>query len=190
MLFWEDTIALLVCLKLIRLQRIHKFWLFHAVILSFLDVLQSFYSHFISFLVLTYWHSAKCQLLFSACFLHRRKSIPNGVQTQRNFLWICLDQKTSSGPDKRLGVLRGENNPPEDAWSPRRALVGCAHLGCTRTTSLLYKYPNIPETLGESTKIDSSRRRVQNHQIQSRHHLGWGLPPPLVPLRWCVSSSL
>ena len=53
-----------------------------------------FYNHFIAilyhFLGLTYWHSAQCQLLFSACFLHRRKSIPNGVQTQRNFLWILF----------------------------------------------------------------------------------------------------
>ena len=37
--------------------------------------------------------------------------------------------------------------------------------GAPRTTSLLYKYPNIPETLGESMKINSSRRRIQNHQI-------------------------
>ena len=55
--------------------------------------------------------------------------------------------------------------------------------GAPGTASLLYKYPNIPETLGESTKYSSSRRRVQNHQIQSRHHLGWGSPPPLAPLR-------
>ena len=41
-----------------------------------------FYNHF---LVLTYWHSAQCQLLFSACFLHRRKSIANGIKTQWNF---------------------------------------------------------------------------------------------------------
>src|SRR5215216_5761910 len=34
---------------LIRLQRIYNFLLFHAVILSFLDVLQSFYNNFISF---------------------------------------------------------------------------------------------------------------------------------------------
>src|SRR3990170_2466651 len=33
----------------IRLQRIYNFCLFHAVILSFLDVLQSFDSNFISF---------------------------------------------------------------------------------------------------------------------------------------------
>ena len=55
--------------------------------------------------------------------------------------------------------------------------------GALRTASLFYKYPNIPETLGESTKINSSRRRVENHPIQSRHHHGWGSPPPLVPLR-------
>ena len=34
---------------LIRLQRIYNFLLFHVVILSFLDVLQSFYSHVILF---------------------------------------------------------------------------------------------------------------------------------------------
>jgi hypothetical protein len=34
---------------LIRLQRIYNFCLFHAVILSFLDVLQSFYNNFIPF---------------------------------------------------------------------------------------------------------------------------------------------
>ena len=51
-----------------------------------------FYNHFIAtlyhFLGLTYWPSAQCQLLFFACFLHRRKSISNGVQTPRNFLDI------------------------------------------------------------------------------------------------------
>ena len=34
---------------LIRLQRIYIFLLLHVVTLSFLDVLQSFYSHFMSF---------------------------------------------------------------------------------------------------------------------------------------------
>ena len=34
---------------LIRLQYIYNLLLFHAIILSFLDVLQSFYSKFISF---------------------------------------------------------------------------------------------------------------------------------------------
>ena len=37
----------------------------------------------------------------------------------------------------------------------------------SRTTSLLYKYPNIPQILGESVKINSSHRKFQNHEIQS-----------------------
>ena len=53
-----------------------------------------------------------------------------------------------------------------------------------RTTSLLYKYPNIPETLGESKKINSSRRKFQNHQIQSRHHHG-----EVHHLHWCLSDD-
>ena len=56
--------------------------------------------------------------------------------------------------------------------------------GAPRTASLLYKYPNIPETLGESTKINSSRRRVQNHQIQSRHHHGG-----VHHFHWCLSDD-
>ena len=57
-------------------------------------------------------------------------------------------------------------------------------LGAPWTDSLLYKYPNIPETLEESTKFSSSRRRVQNHEIQSRHHHG-GVHHP----HWCLSDD-
>ena len=39
---------------LIRLQRIYNFCLFHAIILSFLDVLQSFLATLYHFLGLTY----------------------------------------------------------------------------------------------------------------------------------------
>ena len=59
-----------------------------------------------------------------------------------------------------------------------------SHLGCPWTTSLLYKYPNIPETLGETTKINSSHRRVQNHQIQSRHYHGG-----VHHVHWCLSDD-
>ena len=86
-----------------------------------------FYNHFKvilnHFLVLTYLHSANCQLLFSACFLHHRKLIPNGIQTQRNFLWIFLDQKTSSRPRK---YLRGA---PRGAQPIRVRLEAQAHPG-------------------------------------------------------------
>ena len=56
--------------------------------------------------------------------------------------------------------------------------------GAPRTSSLLYKYPNIPETLGETTKINSSRRKFQKPQIQSRHHHG-GVHHP----HWCLSDD-
>ena len=103
---------------------------------------------------------------FFPCFLHRRKSVSDRVQTQRNFTEIFLDQKEQNGLWLRLGVALRRTQP---ILAP---LVGCAHLRCPQTASLLYKYPNIPETLGESKKINSSHHRVQNHQIQSRHHHG------------------
>ena len=126
---------------------------------------------------------AKCQLLFFPCFLHHRKSISNGVQMPRNFTFLWT-KRNIMGPGCAWGVPRGEHNPPGRARRPRRALVGCAHLGCPRTASLLYKYPNIPETLGESTKINSSRRKFQKHQIQSRHHHGG-----VHHVHWCLSDD-
>ena len=78
------------------------------------------------------------------------------------------------GPEERQWALVA-------AGSPRRALVGCAHLRCPRTASLLYKYPNIPKTLGESTKNNSSRHKFQNHKIQSRHHHGG-----VHHVHWCL----
>ena len=48
----------------------------------------------------------------------------------RNFTEIFMDQKTPNGPWLHLGVLHGEHNPPGHARRPKRALVGCAHLGC------------------------------------------------------------
>ena len=100
---------------LIRLQRIYNLWSIHAIILSFLDVLQSFYRNFISFLGLTYWPSASCY--FFACFLHRRKSIPNGVQTQRNSTEIFYGPEgTQWARAAPGGVPRGGHNPPGCGW--------------------------------------------------------------------------
>ena len=52
----------------IRLQRIYNFWLFHAIILSILDVLWALLCTFILFLGLTYWPRAQCQFLFFPLF--------------------------------------------------------------------------------------------------------------------------
>ena len=111
----------------------------------------------------------------------------------RNFTKIFYGPEGRKWALVAPGVPRGEHNPPGHAMRLWRALVtpggspeeGTTHQGAPGglgapwwvvptsgapwTASLLYKYPNILETLGESTKYSSSRRRVQNHQIQSRH---------------------
>ena len=94
------------------------------------------------------------------------------------------------GPEGTHWALVAPGGSPEEGTTHQRMPGGpgapwrvVPTSGAPWNDSLLYKYPNIQETQGESTKYSSSRRRVQNHQIQSRHHLGWGSPPPLVPLR-------
>ena len=102
---------------------------------------------------------------------------------QRNFTEIFLDQKTPNGPRLRLGgAPRGAQ--PTRARQEAQARPGglCPPRVPPQTASLLYKYPNIPETLGDSTKTNSSRRKFQNHQIQSRHHHR-GVHHP----HWCLS---
>ena len=153
-----------------------------------------FYNHFIVilyyFLVLTYWHSAKCELLFFPIFFTSQKSnikrSPNATKLYGEFLWA---RRNTTGPGCAWGCLEGGTTHQGAPGGPGAPWWVGPTLGGPLTASLLYKYPNIPKTLGELTKYSSSRRRVQNHQIQSRHHLGWGSPPPLVPLWWCVSSS-
>ena len=127
-----------------------------------------FYNHFIAtlyhFLGLTYWHSAQCQLLFFACFFGPEdtrwaKEVPEGRSEGST-----THQGTPGGPD-----------------APRLVVLTSV---ASRTASLLYKYPNIPETLGESTKINSSRRKFQKPQIQSKHHHR-GVHHP----HWCLSDD-
>ena len=112
----------------------------------------------------------------SCCFLHVFYIAGNQYQTEskrnetpRRFFWT---RRNVMGPGCAWGVPRGRHNPLGRARRPRRALVGCAHAGAPRSASLFHKYPNIPKTLGESTKYSSSHCIVQNHQIQSRHHHG------------------
>ena len=94
------------------------------------------------------------------------------------------------GPEGTQWALVAPGGSPEEGTTHQGTPGGpgapwwvVATSGAPRTASLLYKYHNIPETLGELTKYSSSRCRVQNHQIQYRHHLRWGSPPPLVSLR-------
>ena len=84
-------------------------------------------------------------------------------------------------PERELEGGKRHQGAPGAPGTPRWVVPT---LVASRTASLLYKYPNIPETLGESTKINSSRRRVQNHQIQSRHHHGG-----VHHFQWCLSDD-
>ena len=135
----------------------------------FIIILQPFYIIFGTNLL------TQCQVLvavFSMFFTSQEiniKQSPNATKLHDDFLWA---RRKAMGPGCTWGAPRGGHNPPERARRPRRTLVGCAHLGCPRTASLLYKYHNIPETLEQASKQSSSRCRVQNHQIQSRHHHG------------------
>ena len=96
-----------------------------------------------------------------------------------------MDQKTLNGPWLRLEGCSEESTTHQGVpGGPGAPWWVVPTSGAPRTASLLYKYPNIPETLGESTKINSSRRRVQNHQIQSRHHHGG-----VHHFHWCLSDD-
>ena len=130
--------------RLIRLQHVYNFLLFHAVILSFLDVLQSFYSNFISFFGTN--PLTQCRVPVAIFCVWPRKIIQRNT---RGAPWWVVPTSVAS-----------------------------------HTASLLYKYPNIPETLGESTKINSSRRKFQKPQIQCRHHIG-GVHHP----HWCLPDD-
>ena len=128
-----------------------------------------------------------------ACFLHRKKSIPNGVQTQQKFLEnfsrpedTCWAQEVLEGSFVESTTHQGvPGGPGTPRWVVPTSVV-------SRTASLPYKYPNILETLGELMKHSSSRRKFQNHNMPSRalfwhsvggehdhggvHHPHWCLP--------------
>ena len=119
------------------------------------------------------------------CFLHRGKSISNGVQMPRNFMMIFY------GPKGRQCALVAPRGCPEGGTTHQGVPGGPSvpwwvvpTSGTPRTASLLYKYHNIPETLEQATKYASSRRRFQNHQIQSRHHHGG-----VHHFHWCLSDD-
>ena len=111
-----------------------------------MDVLQPFYSNFISFLgtnLLT-----QCQLLFFACFYIAVNQYQTKSKHRETFCGFFMDQRTTSGPKKHLGGAPRGHNPPGRAWGLRRAPVGCATSLASCTPSSPYKSSNIPKTLG------------------------------------------
>ena len=76
---------------LIHLQRIYNFLLFHVVILSFLDVLQSFYSNFIPFFGTNLLTQCLVPVAVFCLFLTSQeiniKQSPNTAKLFVDFLW-------------------------------------------------------------------------------------------------------
>ena len=147
------------------------------------------YNHFIvilyHFLVLTYWHSAECQLLFFPCFNMAENQYQTESKCHKTLQRFFMDQMEDIGPWLYPAESWGGDNPPGRATRPAAPWWIVPTLGAPRTTSLLYKYPNIPKTLGRSKKYSSSHRRVQNHQIQSRHHHGG-----VHHFHWCLFDDV
>ena len=133
---------------LILLQRIYNLWSIHAVILSFLDVLQSFYSKFISFFgtnLLTQCPVpvAVFCLFFTSQKINIKRS-PNTVKLLVGFLWAI---RLPMGAEQHLGMPRGGHNSPGRARPPWRAQVGCAHLGDLPHPVFALQIPKYSETL-------------------------------------------
>ena len=101
------------------------------------------------------------------------------------FWRFFMDQNTQDGPELHLGGCpeggTTHQGAPGGPGAPRWVMPTSV---ASRTASLLYKYPNIPKNLGESMKHNSSRRKFQKPQIQSRHHHG-GVHHP----HWCLSDD-
>ena len=78
---------------------------------------------------------------------------------QRNFTEIFFGPEgrywalvAPGGVPRRGQPTRAPGGPGAPSWVVPTSVA-------SRTASLLYNYPNIPETLEESTKINSNRRK-------------------------------
>ena len=119
-------------------------------------------------------------MFFTSQEINIRRS-PNATKLHGEFLWA---RRNTTGPGctwRSPEEGKTHQGAPGGPGAPWWVLPT---LGAPRTDSLLYKYPNIPETLGELMKFSSSRRRVQNHQIQSRHH-----HRGVHHFHWCLSDD-
>ena len=103
----------------------------------------------------------------------KRNKTPRGVFGPEDIQWAKKAPR---------GLLEGGSTHQGVPGGPGAPWWVVPTSGAPWTTSLLYKYPKNPRTLGESTKYSSSCRRVQNHQIQSRQHHRW-----VHHFHWCLS---
>ena len=103
-------------------------------------------------------------LFFTSQEINTKRS-PNATKLHGEVLWT---RRHPMGQGSAWGVLKGSTTHQGAPGGPDAPWWAMPTSGAPRTASLLYKYPNIPKTLGESTKFYSRRRKFQNHGIQYR----------------------
>ena len=134
---------------LIRLQRIYNLWSIHVVLLSFLDVLQLFYSNFISFfgtnlLIGCPVPVAVFCLFFTSQEINIKRS-PNTAKLFGDILWTRtpkMGQSSTWGCPEGGTTHKGAPGPPGAPRWVEPTLVA------SRTPSSPYNSSNIPKTLG------------------------------------------
>ena len=136
---------------LIRLQRIYNLWSIHVVILSFLGVLQSFYSNFISFFGTNLLTQCPVPVVVFCLFFTSHeiniKRSPNTAKLAGDYLWTRTPKMSQS---RTWGVPQG----------------GTTHQGApgasvaSRTPSLHYKFPNILKPFGVNLDEKFRRRKA------------------------------
>ena len=96
----------------------------------------------------------------------------------RNFLEALFGPEDTfqakKAPGRRPVVTTRHQGAPRSPGAPRGL---CPPMETSCTASSPYKFPNIPETLGESRDQSFHHRKFQNHEIQSRallRHLARG----------------
>ena len=148
---------------LIRLQRIYNFWLFHAIILSVLDVLYALICYSILFFGLIYEPRAQCQFLFFPCFWASQKRnterSPNGIKLHDDFSWTRRHPgDLESKPEEPRGGGKGGGRAPN--------LVGPSRVSWPNSFAHIYSYT--PKPSGEPWKHFSTAATFCTHEIPYR----------------------
>ena len=110
--------------------------------------------------------SASCNFLLVFYFAE----YPYQTESKRSktFWRFFLPRRQLGSQGSSGGEACGAHKTPGRTRFPGAPRWVVGPTGVSTTTSQLYKYPNIPETLGERQKHNSSHLKFQNYDIQSK----------------------
>ena len=122
-----DLVVLELAAARIVFRRLpYGFWIFGVFIEQRGGVGGGRGGHVPSWVVLLSHGGSGCFLLIFYFVENQYKRSPN---TAKLFVDLFSTRRHKKGRRSTPRVPRGGHNPPGSAWGPRRALVGCAHLG-------------------------------------------------------------